>query len=155
MFLEVRNDNWTDEAIISYLKWLKHITEYHYNYLLRHEPNFSLSDFLDVCFGIGEISTLRSYNYIPQRLATNRTASCGLTQGFCVRLGDLAICPCHRTAYDKLLLGKFIVENNKIVGIEGLNPSMAINIWMNGDSSWIKCDACALRKFCIKGCRGA
>lgn len=53
------------------------------------------------------------------------------------------------------MIGNFIVENNKITGIHAINPSMAINIWMNGDSSWLECDACALKKFCIKGCRGS
>jgi len=39
----------------------------------------------------------------------------------CVRLGDLAICPCHRTSYDKYLLGKFEVKDNQIIGIKANN----------------------------------
>lgn len=155
MFLEVRNDNWTTQNITEYLKWLQHIIIWHYNYLAKTEKDFSMEKFLQTIFGIGEISSIKSYNYLPQRLAVNRTASCGLTQGLCIRLGDLGICPCHRTAYDKLMIGNFIVENDRITGIQANNPSMGVNIWMNGDNSWIKCDACALRKYCIKGCRGS
>lgn len=155
MLLEVRNNNWTDERIIGYLKWLKYVMEYHYHFLESHEQNFSKALYLEMIFGIGRISKVKTYNYLPHRLAVNRTASCGLTQGFCVRLGDLGICPCHRSSYSKLMIGNFIVENNKITGIFANNPQMAINIWMNGDSSWLKCDACALKRFCIKGCRGA
>jgi len=39
-----------------------------------------------------------------------------------VRLGDLAICPCHRQAYDEYLYGHFVVENNRITGIKANNP---------------------------------
>lgn len=155
MFLEVRNNNWSDEKIIEYLKWLKYTIEYQYHFLQTTEKNFSLENFLKMCFGFGDITTIKSYNYLPYRLSSNRNASCGLTQGICIRLGDLGICPCHRTAYNKLMIGNFIVENNKIVGIKANNPVIAINIWMNGDNSWLKCDACAFKEFCIKGCWGS
>ena len=47
--------------------------------------------------------------------------SCNLVHHLTVRLGDLAIIPCHRLSYDKLIYGKYKVSDNKIVGIEALN----------------------------------
>ena len=73
-----------------------------------------------------------------------------------VRLGDLAIPPCHRTAYDELLYGRFQVEENKIVGIQEHNPQMASRILFQ-DSILCSpgCDCCPYNYFCLRGCYGS
>ena len=72
-----------------------------------------------------------------------------------IRLGDLAIVPCHRTSYDRFNYGKFIVENDKIIDIEGSNVSLASEILMGNMANHPKCDTCSIKKFCLKGCLGA
>jgi radical SAM protein with 4Fe4S-binding SPASM domain len=73
-----------------------------------------------------------------------------------VRLGDLAICPCHRTAYEKYLYGHFIVENDIITGIRANNTQMAIKVLMsNMKTAMHGCDTCIFKNTCLKGCFGA
>jgi radical SAM protein with 4Fe4S-binding SPASM domain len=72
-----------------------------------------------------------------------------------VRLGDLSIVPCHRLSYDELLLGKFIIEDNKIIDVVGYNPELFLYIrTFNPQLNHLKCDTCAYQNLCIKGCLG-
>lgn len=71
-------------------------------------------------------------------------------------MGDLAIVPCHRTSYDPLIYGNFIVENQKITGIYAKNVELANYIYsMNPSISMLKCSSCAYAPLCDKGCLGA
>ena len=81
---------------------------------------------------------------------------CTVSDMFTVRLGDLAIPPCHRTAYDGLLYGRFRVEDGKITGIEEHNPQTASRILFQ-DSILCSpgCDCCPYNSFCLRGCYGA
>ena len=93
--------------------------------------------------------------YQPFKIHSGERISCAITQHLCVRLGDLAICPCHRLAYDHLLYGKYKVENERIVGVEANNITFYINNMITGYAGFLKCDACPINRFCLKGCRGA
>lgn len=151
MCLEVRDgDTWTDDAIEHYLEWLKVYTmdvindDFGTNYLsaLEHILRISSDD--------------NNYGYIPffQHLDHNET-SCSLTQQLVVRLGDLQIVPCHRLCYDKFIYGKYVVENNKIVDIEGKNVNLMFSNLLMGGNGSLKCDTCIFNRYCIKQCRGA
>ena len=68
----------------------------------------------------------------------------------------MAICPCHRTAYNKFLYGWFKVENDKIVDIIGNNPQMAIRCLITSNKhGTLKCDLCPIKDICLRGCFGA
>jgi radical SAM protein with 4Fe4S-binding SPASM domain len=68
----------------------------------------------------------------------------------------LAICPCHRTCYDKYTYGYFNIENDKIVDILANNTAMAIRVlFSNNNLCSLKCDSCLFRDYCLKGCFGA
>jgi radical SAM protein with 4Fe4S-binding SPASM domain len=83
-------------------------------------------------------------------------AGCSVANYMTVRVGDLAICPCHRTAYNKLLYGWFKVEDNQIVDIIGNNPQMATRVLMSNNTyCTLGCDVCKYRTVCLKGCFGA
>ena len=72
----------------------------------------------------------------------------------CVRLGDLALCPCHRTSYDKYLFGKYIVENDEIVGVKANNVQLASAIYITNALIKPKCNECPIAMMCLKGCLG-
>ena len=95
--------------------------------------------------------------YIPWCLPeTDTFIGCTASTDLTVRMGDLAICPCHRTGYNKYLYGKFVVENDTIVDIEANNPQMACKVLMaNFNLSSFGCDACTFNEYCLKGCYGA
>jgi radical SAM protein with 4Fe4S-binding SPASM domain len=96
-------------------------------------------------------------SYIPISLHDNKGYyGCTISTHLAVRLGDLAICPCHRTAYNKYLYGKFTQnEKGEITGIQANNPQMAINILMlNNRYAILGCDSCIFNKICLGTCKG-
>lgn len=154
MMLEVRNNDWTDESIQDYCDFL----------------DFLIEDFLnDECKG--DIKTLARtivnmrtqkddptvYGYIPWMLGeTDSFPGCTVANHMCVRLGDLAICPCHRQAYNEYLYGYFKVENDEIVDIEAVNTAMAIQILMgNLLTCYPLCSSCDFNYCCLHGCLGS
>ena len=151
MMLEVRNDNWTDENIKDYCDFLAYLIE---EYKTR-KCNDDNNTFFKRLFGFLPDGDLEGY--IPYALPrTDTFAGCTVSNNLTVRLGDMAICPCHRTAYNKLLYGWFKIENNKIVDIIGNNPQMAIRVLMtNNCTGTLKCDTCVYNPICLKGCFGS
>lgn len=152
MMLEVRNNDWTDETIAQYCEFL----DYLINSTVTQNFNNNTEEFLLHLLSLKESENF-SDNYFPYALTeANNFASCSIASHLTVRLGDLALCPCHRTAYNKYLFGKFVIQDNKIVDIEGNNPYMAIRILMaNNEYSSLGCDSCVYQKFCLKGCYGS
>ena len=155
MTLEVRDDNWDDESIKKYIEWLDYAFEKMYkrtfncdykafaNTLLFLYPEIQnpLTGYFPFIVGLGEYNT---------------QATCTVASHLTVRVGDLAICPCHRTAYNKYLYGHFIVENNEITGIKANNPSMAVKILLsNNQISMHGCDVCIYKECCLRGCFGS
>lgn len=154
MLLEVRNDDWTDESIQDYCKFLEIMADE----FLHYDCHDNIELFANM------IANVRTNNlpallegYVPWAInQTDNFAGCTITTHLTIRLGDLAICPCHRTSYDKYLYGKFIVEDDEIVDIEARNPQMAIKILMgNTRTSSPKCDTCLFNTCCLKGCFGS
>lgn len=149
MMLEVRNDNWTQESIDAYNDFL----------------SFLIDKFLAERCG-GDVKKLANHLFLTDIFAPSGSGyinfgltkadsfqGCTVSEMLTVRLGDLAIPPCHRTAYDELLYGRFRVEDGKITGIEENNPQIALL----QDSILCSpgCDACPYSYFCLRGCYGA
>lgn len=149
MTLEVRNADWTPEKIKSYLIWLDHITKYAYETLGNNNDD----EMLDILTGY---SQKMPKNYIPFtiRFGGNKI-SCNLVHHHTVRLGDLAIVPCHRLSYEKLIYGKYIIENDEIVGIEAMNTNFALQNFLLNNFGYLKCDTCEIREVCIGQCHGS
>ena len=157
MMLEVRNDDWTDETIKLYCEFIQTLAE---DFLI-HECHNDIKMFGNITGNI-RIEPLDNtlpllQGYYPWCFGEIDTfIGCTISNQFAVRIGDLAICPCHRTAYDKYLYGHFKVENDKIVGITARNPQMAIQILMgNIMTAWPKCDTCLYNSVCMHGCLGS
>lgn len=152
MMLEVRNDGWTEENISDYIEFLDWLIDKFLTERCSRDPQ-KLANHLfltDIFNATGE----GYVNFgMPQ---ADSFAGCTVSDMLTVRLGDLSIPPCHRTAYNELLYGKFKMEDGKITGIEENNPQMASRILLQDD---ILCDpgccCCPYSYFCLRGCYGS
>lgn len=149
MMLEVRNAGWTDENIQDYVKFLQFLQT------KERDKYNNDEDFLASVFNFNNQNNL--CGYVPWALTFADTfPGCTICDSLTVRIGDMAICPCHRTAYNKLLYGHFVLKDNKIVDIEGNNPEIASRILLgNNNLCSPKCDTCPYNPLCLKGCFGS
>lgn len=153
MTLEVRNDDWTDEDIEKYAEYLRYDIEFVY------KKGFNENLKLFSLYACDEFVPNFSHNsYMPFRIFENRlkAGNCSLPHTLTIRLGDLMITPCHRLSIPEYHYGQFIIENDEIIGIKANNTYMANRIlFTNNDIASPKCDVCAVRDICIKGCFGS
>lgn len=151
MMLEVRNNDWDEESIKYYLEFLDYLID-RYKHVYCNDNNV---EFFKHYFNFNENSKLDGY--IPYALSEADTfAGCTVSNHMTVRLGDMAICPCHRTAYNKYLYGWFEIKDNQIIDIIGHNPQMASRILMaNNNIATLECDICPINERCLKGCYGS
>lgn len=149
MLLEVRNDDWNEKSIKNYIDFL--------DYLLKLDRNNykTNEEFFNHIFNF--YNDQEDMGYTPWAITFSETfPGCTVCDSLTVRLGDMAICPCHRTAYNKFLYGHFEIENNKIIDIKGNNPEMASRILLgNTNLCSFQCDVCNYNALCLKGCFGA
>lgn len=154
MLLEVRNGDWTEDSMYHYTKFLKYlIDKYMHDYCDDNVETFAKH------LMVSRMGHERAKvdGYIPWCFPeTDNFIGCTCSTDMTVRLGDLAIAPCHRTAYNKYLYGHFVVENDKIRDITANNPQMANKILMsNFNLASFGCDTCTFNPYCLKGCYGA
>lgn len=152
MMLEVRNNDWTKEKIEKYGTFIEHLAKDFFVDICKQNKR-AFADFVLTKYTDDE----QSYGYLPWVLAkTSNSLTCSIPRQFCLRLGDLAICPCHRTAQENNIYGYFKVEDNEIVDIEAKNFYLAGRILLgNNKLCSIKCDTCKYAKWCIQGCYGS
>lgn len=74
-----------------------------------------------------------------------------------IRLGDLAIVPCHRTCYNHLLGGYFVKneEDSEIIDIKANNATSYIQMKSFNPVFSPKCLDCTYSDICLKGCLGS
>lgn len=151
MMLEVRNAGWSEEQLTLFGNFVDYLLKDIFNDLDNNPINF-----IRFCFD-GTYTSDGATAYTPAIIShKSNHLNCTVTSELTVRLGDLAICPCHRTAYDQFLYGHFKVENNKIVGIDFQNIQVMIHILFNNiKQSGIKCEQCIFKQYCMKGCLGS
>lgn len=162
MLLEVRNDDWTDECIAEYKEFLRYLLDltlkYHDNKIETVVNDlFLYNQVYETEEGKDNLLWGESMPYIPITLSeTKGFYGCTVSTHMTVRLGDLAICPCHRTAYNKYLYGYFKQdENGKIIGVKANNPQIAINILMLDNRKVVLgCDSCIFKDVCLGTCKG-
>lgn len=154
MTLEVRDSDWTEESIKDYCELLKYMADDFFHTkchddsealtsaIVGSEPKFpeaTLGGYIPWCIGFVDTFT-----------------GCSIANHLTIRVGDLAICPCHRTAYDQYLYGYLNIENNNITTVKAVNPSMAIKILMSNIlTTSPKCDSCPIQTCCLRGCYGS
>lgn len=149
MMLEVRNDDWEDEDIQYFLEFIEFLIQHN----LKRFNN--INEFANYLFTHKSASKVGGYINIALPFSTEQSC-CNVTNTLHLRLGDLAVVPCHRTSYDKFVYGHFDVEDDKITGLTSNNIQMAIKtLLQNSISTHHGCDVCPYNDFCIRGCFGA
>jgi len=153
MMLEVRNNDWTPESIAAYNKFMEYLIRKY----LTDDCHNDKTLFYNRVLNIRETEGGGPSGYVPWTLPHCDTfIGCTAGTDLTIRLGDLAICPCHRTAYHKYVYGYFNVEDDKITSITANNPQMAIKVLMtNFNVGSYGCDMCIYRPYCLKGCMGS
>lgn len=154
MLLEVRNNDWTEETIDAYCDFIISLAENFY----KENCHSDLATFANIIGNIRITEKTPIINgYIPWIITeTDSYKGCTVSNHLTIRVGDLAICPCHRQAYDKYLYGYFITNNDKITDIIAQNPYMAIKILMgNVHTITPNCSMCIFHTCCLSGCFGS
>jgi hypothetical protein len=158
MFLEVRNNEWTEEKIKSYLEYLNIAVDYTLSEYYNNDINKIMSDIINLPIDEANLYNNRAplKNYSHFGLGdTNKGMSCSIERAIMIRLGDLAWVPCHRTGYDKFVFGYFKVQDDKIVGMKANNLPLLFSIHGIGYKGHMKCDVCPIGELCPRGCYGA
>ena len=148
MMLEVRDNNWTDEDLEYYVKFLNHVVEHKLKLFNYSIPAFSQYVTRIRSYKIFSNSNIGAYEY-------SRKLNCTVTDNLFIRLGDMAICPCHRTCYPNNIYG-YIVFNSDEMFVKPKNVELALkilNTYPNKD--YPKCKECIYKDLCMKGCLGS
>lgn len=96
------------------------------------------------------------FNILKAPLTTvGRGMGCSIQSCLTIRIGDLAIVPCHRTAYEPFVSGHLIVEDGKITKIKALNPEVMMAIFSMDGKEQPVCESCLLKHLCTQGCLGS
>lgn len=143
--LEVRNVEWTLQQTKDYYKFIKFIIHWAWD---KCGSNFtSFSEFL---------RKGRGFNILSFPFGkVGRGIGCSIQSTMTVRIGDLSIVPCHRLAYKHFDSGKFVVDDDRIVGIEADNLELWLAIQSLQNTASPYCERCILTDMCSGGCLGS
>lgn len=151
--LEVRDETWDYNDIQKLLEFLN----YYIDNTFINIFNSNKKEFLKYILKIDD------YRYWQSQLiqikdngvfVNEDRIPCSIQQTLCVRAGDLSIGLCHRLFYDELILGNFIVEDNKIIDIDVNNVSLQIMKDHIKRSCMPICEKCSLVNLCPGPCLG-
>jgi len=146
--LEVRNVEWTKEQVKKFGEFVEWLTEWTFYNIAKGDPK----KYVRFVREDGGFNLLRSvFSY------THKGITCSIQMMMYVRVGDLAIVPCHRTSYDIFKVGRFIVdeEKKKIVGIEAYNPEIYLAVLAGHADTYPYCVECPIKAVCTHGCLGS
>lgn len=144
--LEVRNAEWNKKQIKEMINFIDFLVEWSYRVPCERNGD----KFADLIF------KKRGYNILSNAFSnTGRGIGCSIQATLMVRLGDLTIIPCHRTSYSPYILGKFLVKNGRIIGIESNNPELLIGEISLESNNIPVCETCPIKYVCSKGCLGS
>lgn len=143
--LEVRNEEWTKQQTKDYAKFLKFLVHWTYDKCGRDSEKFHT--FLNQGRGFNILSSWASI--------IGRGLGCSIQSSICTRVGDLGIVPCHRLAYKYFDSGKFVVDNDKITGIEAENLELWLMIQSYSTKVMGYCEKCQIKSVCHAGCLGS
>jgi radical SAM protein with 4Fe4S-binding SPASM domain len=142
--LEVRNAEWTLSDIEEYGKFIQFLTRWAFDMCQRDKKQF-----IDFIFKTG-FNTLRSI-----MSTVGRGLGCSIQSTFHLRLGDLAIVPCHRLSYSPFITGHLEVENHQVVGVKAHNVELYLAIESIDGKNMPFCETCLVRSLCSLCCLGS
>ncbi len=142
--LEIRDYDWNDEQIKDFSGFLEFLYYWLFDFC-NHDKELFIKELFK-----------NGFNILKTSLSTiGRGIGCSIQSTFTLRLGDLTIVPCHRLAYDFMETAKFVVDNNKIVDIEGKNIELGMSIATINHDSMPFCETCIIKDLCNGGCLGS
>ena len=149
MMLEVRDNNWSEEDIEYYKKFLLHTIKFRYEKICNSD-NAAFAQYL---------CRIRSYRKLGNNnigiYTYNHKLNCTIPKTIFIRLGDMAIIPCHRTAYPDNIYGYMNIDG-KNMNITANNFKLMLNvIGTKPNNDYPKCKDCIYKKLCLKGCLGS
>lgn len=158
MMLEVRNEEWHEQEINDLIKFCDFLVDFQFKNIFNENK-------LDFLKHILNMKDEEKYPFTSTGYRNIALGSNGFTDGqdiiqcsfhneCAIRLGDLAIVPCHRLSYKDLIIGKFNVENNKITGIKAINPVLAVLKGRLKQSNLPHCATCDFVGICAGFCLG-
>lgn len=143
--LEVRNEEWSAEQVAEFARFIRFLVEWAWQHVGRDAD--AMKEF---------IFRKRGFNILSAPLSRiPRGLGCALQSMLYVRLGDLAIVPCHRTMYKGMEAGRFIVRDGRITGIEANNVEFLIGELTFQGNAGPLCETCLIKPMCAKGCLGS
>jgi radical SAM protein with 4Fe4S-binding SPASM domain len=144
--LEVRNKEWTVKQMAEFSDFIRFLMVWTFENVLQSDKD----KFMDFIF------KYKGYNILASSLSqTGRGLGCSLQSMLYVRMGDLNIIPCHRTAYKGKEVGQFQVYNNKIIDIKAKNPEIGIGVISLEGKAQPQCETCLIKYNCTLGCLGS
>lgn len=158
MMLEVRDQSWDDTNIESLLKFLNYQIDYQFN----NDFNQDKKEFLKYIFRKKNkyLNLFPSYCNLALHSTfdlfdNTDTTHCSVNHtNLVIRLGDMAILPCHRQGYKELILGHYIIENNEIIDFEIKNIELFIAYNHLKKSCYPHCECCKFIGLCPGFCLG-
>lgn len=152
MQLEIREHGWTDDKIISYLKWLKFLID---TDIKEYFDNDVKKFLYHGILGFETDEYKFNNTYFPYRPGeSGNFLGCALGRALIIRAGDLSIVSCHRTSYEQFILGQLKINKDKIE-IIAKNVALASAVYMTNFKTKPFCSDCVLKGNCIRYCLGA
>jgi len=137
--LEVRNPEWTPRQIQHLGNFIKFLVRWTYSKTGKHK-------FIDFIF------KQKGFNILSNPLTrVGRGLGCSIQSVMSVRLQDLAIFPCHRTAYPQFKVAQF----DERMQIRAVNPDLWMTVLTFDANTLPYCETCPVKYLCGKGCLGA
>lgn len=162
-WLEARNDDWTEEAIQDYLKFVDYAFEDRFKdhdydidkmtyHLFGEERDYPSKDILP---RMAQNDPIRLDINVDRRNAEE--IGCTISNLMCISVNNFALVPCHRLNYPQFRGGYFVLDDSEenIVGTRPFNVVGLISAKMCHSDSRPKCVNCIYNKVCHKGCLGA
>lgn len=144
-FLEVRNPEWTLAQTKEYAEYIKFLVRWSYDKVNRDKERF-----------IHFLLRNNGFNILGTPfIQTGRGMPCSIQACLTLRLGDLTVIPCHRTAYKHMETASMIVEDEKITGFNAKNVELWFSIQSLDSEVYPYCEICSIKHMCKGGCLGA
>lgn len=143
--LNVRNEEWDDESISQYMKFIEFLYDWTFE-KVGNDPEL-LVNFILKAHGFNILQTPFSIN--------DRGLTCGLQQSLNLRLSDLMIYPCHRTGYEQYYCGQFVPDENEVLKYQNKRAELLITAYSVHKEGFPGCAECPVNILCTGQCIGA
>jgi len=145
--LEVRNYEWTLDQIKEFYRFIRFVVRWAIDRLRQENiPDDKI---------LQEIYRRRLFNIFSAFFGTGRGIGCSIQSSMQLRLGDLTVSPCHRTAYDQFNMYRFVNDGEKITGIDVINPYLVTALYSADFRVFPFCELCGIKDLCNGPCLGS